>query len=82
MPEKGEKNCWSLRFTGELKNASGRAGALTTGGVEFYSNVITRQAVIETPELIYETIGIDDLYETKELAEKKRNELIEKKFYA
>ena len=51
-------------------------------GVEFYSNVITRQAVIETPELIYETIGIDDLYETKELAEKKRNELIEKKFYA
>ncbi|AVJ75256.1 hypothetical protein Ec53638_3496 [Escherichia coli 53638] len=28
---KGEKNCWSLRFTGELKNASGRAGALTTG---------------------------------------------------
>ena len=50
--------------------------------VEFYSNVITRQAVIETPELIYETIGIDDLYETKELAEKKRNELIEKKFYA
>ncbi|MCV8479811.1 hypothetical protein ODS27_14880, partial [Escherichia coli] len=33
MPEKGEKNCWSLRFTGELKNASGRAGALTTGAL-------------------------------------------------
>ncbi|KDW19663.1 hypothetical protein AC68_2751 [Escherichia coli 2-156-04_S4_C1] len=35
MPEKGEKNCWSLRFTGELKNASGRAGALITG---YYSS--------------------------------------------
>ncbi len=31
--KRGKKNCWSLRFTGELKNASGRAGALTTGGI-------------------------------------------------
>lgn len=39
MSEKGEKNCWSLWFIGELKNVSGRVGVLIMG-VLFVGSVV------------------------------------------